>query len=73
MRNSDLDDTEREKLREKYMEELKKALADKTKREQIKKLTVEGLPHAPSGVAMWGWHDNTVMISYELFLSLLVR
>jgi N-acyl-D-aspartate/D-glutamate deacylase len=63
MRNSDLDDTEREKLREQYMEELKKALADKTKREQIKKLTVEGLPHAPSAVAMWGWHDNTVMIS----------
>jgi N-acyl-D-aspartate/D-glutamate deacylase len=45
------------------MEELKKALDDKTKREQIKKLTVEGLPHAPSAVAMWGWHDNTVMIS----------
>ena len=63
MRNSDLDETEREQLREKYMEELKKVLTDKTKREQIKKLTVEGLPHAPSAVAMWGWHDNTVMIS----------
>jgi N-acyl-D-aspartate/D-glutamate deacylase len=63
MRGPGLDDTEREKLREQYMEELKKALDDKTKREQIKKLTVEGLPHAPSAVAMWGWHDNTVMIS----------
>jgi N-acyl-D-aspartate/D-glutamate deacylase len=63
MRDRSLEDAEREKLREQYMEELKKALADKTKREQIKKLTVEGRPHAPSAVAMWGWHDNTVMIS----------
>ena len=63
MRDRSLEDTEREKLREQYMEELKNALADRTKREQIKKMTVEGRPHAPSAVAMWGWHDNTVMIS----------
>jgi len=52
-----------EKLIEQYVEELKKALADETKREQIKKMTVEGRPHAPSPVATWGWHDNTIIIS----------
>ena len=26
-------------------------------------MTVEGLPHAPSPVALWGWHDNTVIVS----------
>ena len=63
MRDRSLDDVERDKLGKQYMDELKKALADKTKREQIKKMTVEGLPHAPSAVAMWGWHDSTVMVS----------
>ena len=52
-----------EKLVQQYVEELKKALADETKREQIKKMTVEGRPHAPSPVATWGWHDNTIIIS----------
>jgi N-acyl-D-aspartate/D-glutamate deacylase len=52
-----------DKLMSQYVDELKKALADETKREQIKKMTVEGLPHAPSPVALWGWHDNTVIVS----------
>ncbi len=63
MRDRSLDDAERAKLGKQYMDELKKALADKSKREQIKKMTVEGRPHAPSAVAMWGWHDSTVMVS----------
>ncbi|HZX09915.1 MAG TPA: amidohydrolase family protein, partial [Acidobacteriota bacterium] len=63
MRDRNLDETERKKLETQYLEELKKALADRTKREQIKKMTVEGLPHAPSAVAMWGWGDNTVVVS----------
>jgi N-acyl-D-aspartate/D-glutamate deacylase len=63
MRRPGLEDTERAELQAQYMEQMKKALGDKTKREQIKKLTVEGLPHDPSAVAMWGWHDNTVMVS----------
>jgi len=52
-----------EKLVAQYLDELKKALSDKSKREQIKKMTTEGLPHAPSPVALWGWHDNTVIVS----------
>ncbi len=52
-----------EKLVGQYVDELKKALNDKAKRELIKKMTVEGLPHAPSPVAIWGWHDNSVIIS----------
>ncbi len=63
MRNRDLEDEEREKLREQYMDELKKALSDKSKRAQIKKLTLEGLPHRPSAIAMWGWHNCTILVA----------
>jgi N-acyl-D-aspartate/D-glutamate deacylase len=52
-----------EDLVEQYIEEIKKALNDESKRERIKKMTVEGLPHDPSPVAIWGWHDNSVIIS----------
>jgi len=52
-----------EELIAQYVDELKKALLDDTQRNQIKKMTVEGLPHAPSPVALWGWHDNTVIVS----------
>jgi len=52
-----------EKLTSQYVDELEKALSDDSKRNQIKKMTVEGLPHAPSPVALWGWHDNTVIVS----------
>ncbi|MCK4264473.1 MAG: D-aminoacylase, partial [Candidatus Aminicenantes bacterium] len=63
MRNRDLEDEEREKLREQYVDELKKALSDKSKRAQIKKLTLEGLPHRPSAIAMWGWHNYTILVA----------
>ncbi len=52
-----------EKFISQYLDELRKALSDDSKRGQIKKMTVEGLPHAPSPVALWGWHDNTVIVS----------
>jgi N-acyl-D-aspartate/D-glutamate deacylase len=52
-----------EKVVSQYLGELKKALSDDSKRKRIKKMTVEGLPHAPSPVALWGWHDNTVIVS----------
>jgi N-acyl-D-aspartate/D-glutamate deacylase len=65
MRDRNLSEEERNKLETQYLEELKKALADSTKREKIKKMTVEGLPHAPSAVAMWGWGDFTVIVSDE--------
>ena len=63
MRDRNLPDSEREKLREQYVDELKKALSDKSKKEQIKKLTLEGLPDDPSDIAMWGWHNYTILVA----------
>jgi len=63
MRDRDLPDVEREKLRDEYVDELKKALSDKSKLEQIKKMTLEGLPHDPSAIAMWGWHNYTILVA----------
>jgi N-acyl-D-amino-acid deacylase len=63
MRDRDLPDEERKKLREQYVDELKKALSDKSKKEQIKKLTLEGLPDDPSDIAMWGWHNYTILVA----------
>ena len=45
------------------MNELLKALSDKSKREQIKKTTLEGRPNDPSPIAMWGWHNYTILTS----------
>lgn len=63
MRSRDLDEAERKNFRKQYMDELRKALDDESKREQIRKMTVEGLPHDPSAVAMWGWHNETILIA----------
>lgn len=63
MRDRGLEDSEREKIREQYVDELKKALADKSKREKIEKFNVEGDPVFPSSISRWGWHDFTVMVS----------
>ncbi len=63
MRDRNLPDAEGEKLREQYVDELKKALSDKSKKEQIKKLTLEGLPDDPSDIAMWGWHNYTILVA----------
>lgn len=54
---------ERQKLREQYNDEVIKALKDKEKREQIKKLTETGYPHDPGPIAMWGWDNYTVMVA----------
>ncbi len=51
MRDRDLPDEEREKLGEQYMDELKKALSDKSKREQIKKSTLP--PPCSEGPLDW--------------------
>jgi len=40
-----------------------KALKDKEKREQIKKLTKTGYPHDPGPIVMWGWDNITVMVA----------
>jgi len=63
MRDRDLPDSEREKLREQYVDELAKALADKSKREQIRKSVLEGEPHRPSAVALAGWDSYLVTVA----------
>jgi len=63
IRDRNLPDTEREKLREQYVDELAKALADKSKREQIRKSVLEGEPHRPSSVALAGWDSYLVTVA----------
>jgi len=63
MRAGDLPDSEREKLKEQYVDELAKALADKSKREQIRKSVLEGEPHRPSSVALAGWDSYLVTVA----------
>jgi N-acyl-D-aspartate/D-glutamate deacylase len=63
MRNRDLSDLEMKKLREQYIEELAEALADKSKREQIRKSVLEGEPHKPSSVALAGWDSYLVTVA----------
>ncbi|MGB6340913.1 MAG: D-aminoacylase, partial [Candidatus Aminicenantaceae bacterium] len=63
MRERDLSDTEMKKLREQYIEELKEALADKSKREQIRRSVLEGEPHKPSSVALAGWDSYLVTVA----------
>ena len=56
-------DIEIKKLKEPYLDELLKALSETSKREQIKKATLEGRPNEPSPLAMWGWHNYTILTS----------
>jgi N-acyl-D-amino-acid deacylase len=63
MRDRSLPDSEKQKLREKYVEELAKALADKTKREQIRKSVLEGDPYNPSSVALAGWDSYLITVA----------
>jgi N-acyl-D-amino-acid deacylase len=63
MRDRNLPDSEREKLRELYVDELAKALADKSKRKQIRKSVLEGEPHRPSAVALAGWDSYLVTVA----------
>ncbi len=63
MRDRSLPDSERKKLREQYVDELSKALADKSKREQIRISVLEGEPHKPSSVAIAGWDSYLVTVA----------
>lgn len=63
MRDESLSDVEREKLKEKYMDELAKALSDKSKREQIKQAVLVGTPEMPSEVALVGWDSYGIVAS----------
>lgn len=53
---------DRRKLIKRYADELEKALADETKRDKIKKLTLEGDPSKLNWVPIFGW-DNFVIIN----------
>jgi len=56
-------EAELKKTGEEYVTELLKALSDKSAREEIRKTTLEGTLHDPSPIAMWGWHNYTILIS----------
>ena len=67
MNDRDLVKEDREAAKEQYMEELKKALSDPSKRAQIKEATSLGLPLGsnvrPSAFARWGWDSFPVVIT----------
>ncbi len=63
MRDKTLSDVDREKLKEQYIDELAKALSDKSKREQIKQAVLVGTPENPSEVASVGWDCYGVVVS----------
>ena len=49
-------------MREQYVDELQKALADDSKRQQIRQSVLEGSPHRPSSVALAGWDSYLVVV-----------
>jgi N-acyl-D-aspartate/D-glutamate deacylase len=63
LRNRELAAADRRSLQRRYARELSRALADSSKREQIRELTLVGRPNVPSAVAMWGWHDFAILVS----------
>ncbi len=63
LKGQNLSDSERKQLREQYVDELAKALADKSKRQQIRESVLEGEPHKPSSVALAGWDSYLVTVA----------
>ncbi len=63
MRDRSLADSELQKLRGEYVEELAKALADDSKREQIRQSVLEGEPDRPSSVALAGWDSYLITVA----------
>ena len=61
MRGENLSNVEMEELKKMYIDELAKALSDKSKREQIKKSVLEGTPHDPSPLAISGWDSYGIV------------
>jgi len=57
-----LPDEDEKALREKYVDELEKALSDDSKRQQIRQSVLEGSPHRPSSVALAGWDSYLVVV-----------
>ena len=60
-----LSDEDEKALREQYVDELKKALSDDSKRQQIRQSVLEGSPHRPSSVALAGWDSYLVVVGDE--------
>ena len=63
MRDRDLEDAERERLREQYADELAKALSDPVRREKIKKLTAEGAPDKSNFAVLYGWDACSIVFA----------
>ena len=63
LRDQDLPDSERQALRDRYVDELAKALSDESKREQIRESVLVGRPHRPSAVALAGWDSYLVVVA----------
>jgi N-acyl-D-amino-acid deacylase len=63
MKDKALSDVDKEKLKKQYIDELAKALSDKSKREQIKQAVLVGTPENPSEVASVGWDCYGVVAS----------
>ncbi|HCS47062.1 MAG TPA: hypothetical protein DIW61_01885 [Candidatus Aminicenantes bacterium] len=60
-----LSEEEIKKLRDEYVAELAKALADRTKREQIRQSVLIGTPTDPSPVAVSGWDSYAVVAAQK--------
>lgn len=54
-----------ESVQSTYHKELIKTLKNDSSRNEIKQLTLHGQPKNPSAVAMWGWHDFTVLVALK--------
>jgi N-acyl-D-aspartate/D-glutamate deacylase len=61
MRDPNLSNSDMEGLKTQYIEELKKALSDKTKREQIRKSVLEGEPDDISPIKAAGWSTYAIV------------
>ena len=63
LENESLPDSERQTLRDRYVDELAKALSDPSKREQIRESVLVGRPDRPSAVAIAGWDSYLVVVA----------
>jgi len=61
MKDENLSNVEMGELKKMYIDELSKALSDKSRREQIKKSVLEGSPHDPSPLAISGWDSYGIV------------
>ena len=62
-RDRDLSAEQRAELRQRFVEELQKALADDSKRARLRESTYEPREADPSSVARWGWQDFRIKVA----------